>query len=350
MIDNILSNNKIKKILDKDNLKKVLKSDDIRKQMKAVNMTDISTSTFFILELTTTIPNQEITLPHFSGYTHNYIVDYGDNSGSKVVTSYNDANCTHIYAVSGTYQVKIKGTCETFWVSSDDDIRLTITKVESWGDVGIKYMRFYRCENLTNIPNDFIGGLKLMTSFNRAFFKCSSLVSIPSGLFCYCSEVTTFEHAFDSCSSLTSIPSGLFDYCPLVESFFYTFIGLVLLEFIPPGLFDNCSEVTTFYGCFEHAEIITEVPEGLFDYCPLVENFRACFYRCYLLSSIPSNLFDNCLSVTSFKGTFYYCNLQGTATELWERLPEPEGLYCYYHNYELTNYADIPEDWKQEEP
>ena len=347
MIKGILSENIIKGILSETNIKGILSENKIKETLSGIF--DI-TDPCFKITINTTIPNQEITLPHFGGYVHNYIVDYGDNSGVKTVTSYNDADCTHIYIVPGTYQIKIEGTCETFWVSASSTIRLTITKIISWGDVGIKHMRFYRCENLTNIPNDFIGGLRLITSFDRVFYKCLSLVSIPSGLFRCCSEVTTFENAFYGCSSLTSIPSGLFDNCPLVTSFFYTFIGLVLLEFIPPGLFDNCPLVTTFHGCFEHSEIITEIPSGLFDNCPLVDSFRACFYRAYALQTVPSGLFDNCSLVTSFKGTFYYCNLQGTAIKLWERIPEPEGKYCFYHNYELTDYNDIPEDWKEEEP
>jgi hypothetical protein len=65
---------------------------------------------------------------------------------------------------------------------------------------------------------------------------------------------------------------------------------------------------------------LSSIPDGLFNYCPLVTNFSSAFYQCYALT--------------------------GNAPELWISYPNASGEACFYENYELYNYVNIPNLWK----
>ena len=379
------------------------------KSIKISGLFISSHSPSFILQLTTTTANQSITLPHLHddgagyNYVHNYTVDYGDNSGLKKVVSYNDTNCTHIYSTIGTYLVKIFGTCETFYTNYTS-IRLLITKVLSWGMIGIKVVSFWGCQFMTSIPPDILGSFSLVQTFGGgdtwgSFQGCNSLTSLPLGLFDHCVWAWDFERTFYSCGNLISIPAGLFDHCVMAANFHYTFEGCNSLTSIPAGLFDHCPDVFTFRhlfeataissipaGLFDHCPIVTDmsyvfrecmnltsIPTGLFDHCPLVDdfsyvfegcinistipvdlfkynlnvyNFYDAFLSCRSLTSIPAGLFDHCQSVTTFYECFSQCYaLTGLAPDLWNTHSGATGTFCFSYDTSLSNYYDIPINW-----
>lgn len=79
-------------------------------------------------------------------------------------------------------------------------------------------------------------------------------------------------------------------------------------------------------------------------------SFDYCFGGCESLTAIPSGLFDNCTAVTSFVGCFRNCSsLTGLAPELWDKTKWPyvtRSDRCFVNCTGLSNYADIPSDWK----
>ena len=218
---------------------------------------------------------------------------------------------------------------------------------------------FYGCSSLTAIPDGLFDNCPDVTNFSYCFEGCSSLKSIPDGLFDNCTGVTTFRYCFQGCSSLTAIPDGLFDNCPNVTNFSYCFHDCSGLTSIPDGLFANCPDVTDFGYCFRECSSLTSIPQDLFDNGQNVQSFDWCFYNCRNLTSIPTDLFANCPNVTSFSSCFATCvSLSGTTPkdtdggELWERAGKEgypasvSGVDCFRECTGLSNYDEIPEDWK----
>ena len=178
-----------------------------------------------------------------------------------------------------------------------------------------------------------------VTDLSNAFYRCALLTSIPENLFANNPEVTIFEETFSLCTALTEIPENIFANCPEVTDFSYTFEGCSALKSIPENLFANNSAVTDFFRTF---------------------------YGCLALKSIPSSLFDNNRKVSSFSFTctFHGCSaltgespytmIDGQKVHLYERANYPEHFTtptgfqdCFYECTKLTDYAQIPSDWKE---
>ena len=289
----------------------------------------------FMIELTTTTGDKTFTIPMLSGYIYNYTVDWGDGSAISTITSWDDLDAIHTYASVLAYTVIIKGTCESFYSVGSTANALLITKVLSWGNVGIKKVSFQHAVNMTSIPTDTIGGLVLVTDFDNTFNACTSLASIPTGLFDYCVDVTSFDSTFFGCLTLTSIPSSLFSNNTLVTNFTYTFYNCnnistipntlftnnvnvtdfsytftyLPITSIPSGLFETCTEVTTFYGTFMECRNLLNIPGVLFYYNSNVTNFTSTFSYCVSLTGITVGIFNTCINVVNFNSTFNGCEI-----------------------------------------
>ncbi len=151
-----------------------------------------------------TVPdNTTVTLPHLSGYVYTYFVDWGDGSPRKYVAAYNDPNASHTYAVAGTYEVKIVGTCESFWVSNGA-MKGYITKHLKFGDIGLVALNFYGCSNLTGTIPDDSEGLNKLVNGAAMYFGTSVSGSIPSNFLYYSHLVTNLSYALAS-TDLTGI-------------------------------------------------------------------------------------------------------------------------------------------------
>ena len=221
---------------------------------------------------------------------------------------------------------------------------------------------FNECSSLTAIPNGLFDKNTQVTSFSGTFNECYSLTAIPNGLFDSCTKVTNFEYTFYECSALTTIPL-IFGNCPKVTNFKYTFQGCKALTSIPTGLFDNCTNVTDFGFTFSGCSSLTTIPQGLFDKCTKVTIFYSTFSGCSSLTTIPTGLFDNCPNVTIFGYMFYECTaltgespytlINGQKVHLYERKDYPDHFTaptstsdCFQNCTGLTDYAQIPADWK----
>jgi len=253
--------------------------------------------------------------------------------------------------------------------------------------VDVKNFRFCfnGCTRLTELPADLFKYNTLVTNFEYCFWGCSNIATIPSGLFDNNTLVTNFELCFCDCTRLTEIPSDLFKYCVDVKNFRFCFNGCTRLTELPADLFKYNTLVTNFERCFNGCSQLTSIPSGLFDNNTLVTNFEYCFWGCSQLTSIPSGLFDNNTLVTNFRYCFCDCSklqlrtdifdfanflnknmkfgncfyrssftgVQGTAPALWEAdygtgTPTTTGCFGGGGNSatSLTNYADIPAEWK----
>ena len=102
----------------------------------------------------------QVRLPLEPNGTYNFIVDWGDQTGS-VITSWNQAEVTHTYANPGNAPFTItvfdtNGSVLDGWRFNNSGDRLKILTVEQWGKVklGNNGGYFYGAENLTSDATD----------------------------------------------------------------------------------------------------------------------------------------------------------------------------------------------------
>jgi hypothetical protein len=144
-------------------------------------------------------------------------------------------------------------------------------------------------------------------TFADCFRYCSSLTSIPANLFDICVNANSFQETFYTCVNLTAIPDDLFKYNTAVTSFVNTFYQCANLTSTGSPNF-RTTAACSFASCFENCMGLTSIASGLFDTCVNATSFAGTFKTCYSLASIPANLFDNNVAVTTFNSVFYGCN------------------------------------------
>ncbi len=322
-----------------------------------------------------TVPdNTTVTLPHLSGYNYSYFVDWGDGTPRKYVSAYNDPNASHTYAVAGTYEVKIVGTCESFWVNNGA-MKSYITKLTEFGHVGIKTLNFYGCSNLTGtIPEDS-SGLNKLTSITYGFRDTGISGSIPEyflyfssnlqyagGLFLYSDISGAIPSTFlVNCTELVSIDS-MFRYSfisgPLPQTFLNTCTKLKSIAAfvantsisgpIPSTFLDFCIDLESAYGAFWGTNISGPIPLTFLNNCVKLLNAERLFFLCNdLTGPIPATFLDYSPLLVNIAYTFYGCVLlSGEAKDYWNNPQFTSYAGCYALDTQLTNYSLIPATWK----
>ncbi len=120
----------------------------------------------------------QITLPLESVGTYNFTVDWGDGSTSDI-TTWNQAEKTHTYAVAGVKILTIRGTL-IGWRFANGGDKLKITNISQWGDLrlGNSNGYFYGCTNLKITATDILD-LTGTTDMSYAF-SSSGITTVPS--------------------------------------------------------------------------------------------------------------------------------------------------------------------------
>ena len=114
-------------------------------------------------------------LPLQNGTT-NMTVYWGDGN-SDVITTYNQAELTHVYASSGSYQVTLDGSFHGIRFNNGGD-KLKLSSIDNWG---------------TNVWG----------SMSRAFYGCSNVVGAYSDS-PDTSSVLLMDYAFNGCTNFNS--------------------------------------------------------------------------------------------------------------------------------------------------
>ncbi len=115
---------------------------------------------------------------------------------------------------------------------------------------------------------------------------------------------------------------------------------------VPENLFDIVPNLKSIDEFFEWSGI-SEIPGGLLRKLDQLESCYYAFCGCKNLTSIPAGLFDHNPNITDLRGCFYECtNLTGEAPELWNMFPGASHEKCFGNCRKLSNYDDIPGDWK----
>ena len=106
----------------------------------------------------TTLTTQQVVLPYRNGQTYNCTVDWGDGTAVSNVTSYNDPDATHQYAVAGTYTSTISGQQGAWYFNNfPGGSKAQFMGVNQWGYLinsskGLEYA-FYGCAFATNFAS-----------------------------------------------------------------------------------------------------------------------------------------------------------------------------------------------------
>lgn len=283
----------------------------------------------FKIEVTTTTANTVFTVPlvDYGGLTPNLTINWGDSSSSPLINSSSSPDRIHTYVSPGTYIITISGFMPGFVVNNNSAIRSLITSIVQWGNVGLRAINFYGCNNLTTIPGSGdLSGVGGYTGLN---------------------EVVSFA-SFMRGTRISAIPADIFDYSPYATTFTNTFESILTLTTVPAGLFDNVPAATSFASCFSACIALTSVPNDLFDQSVNAVNFSSTFRNCRVLTNVLQFTYNT--QVTIFNNIYNMSSttnaLTGTAPSLWLRTPTPSGTDAFNNCFGLTNYADIPVNWK----
>ena len=118
---------------------------------------ELSDSTSFIITIDTTNAgsgSDTFVLPCGDTGTYNAVIDWGDSSTSNI-TTYNDANLSHTYALGGIYTVQVSGVLPWVKFANGGD-KLKITDITQWGTVEIESLdqSYWGCTNLSGTYTD----------------------------------------------------------------------------------------------------------------------------------------------------------------------------------------------------
>lgn len=269
-------------------------------------------------------------------------VDWGDGTVQTCPAGVVMASIDHQYAVEGEYQVTLKsGLGLAPFVSFKNN-----TQIKS---VDYSEVKWFRGDNE---QGDF-----------RELFRASGVITVAGNLFKYNNNATDFRQIFYNASSLISVPEDIFKSNAVASNFTTTFYYCRGLISIPSGLFKYNINASTFNGCFNSCNAIQEIPAGIFANNTSATTFTDVFRGCSsarlnsrIFSAIgdKGNRFANVTPTFSnaFSRSSYSGSVAGTAPDLWNYTfnGTPTTTGCFGGNgnsaTSLTNYADIPEDWK----
>jgi hypothetical protein len=237
--------------------------------------------------------------------TTNMTVYWGDGN-SDVITAWNQAELTHVYSSSGTYQI----TCDGSFGGVNNQLaldKLKFISIDNWGTNAFTKMSysFNGCANMvlnaTDEPN-FSGVLSL-----QAFMAgCTSLNTEIN--WTTTNNVTNFRSAFQGCTVLNSAITLNTD---SASDFYQMFYGCSVLN--SAITFSDTSGVTSmfqmFYSCTAFNQPLT------FDCTASISMYRM-FIFCTAFNSTLT--FTNTGAVTDMFQVFYGCTVFDQDISSWD--------------------------------
>lgn len=236
-------------------------------------------------------PINHFKLPLISAGSYDFTVDWGDNSESDRITTWNDPKIEHDYGDSQLRTVTIKGRCSRFAFEDRGD-KLKLINLQKWGHVGLTSMAgaFKGCSNMVLTATDHAdAGFGSILSFFDAFYGCSRMTGEFPLL--DTSSVKNFAGAWYGCSGLTGFPKIITSAALTVNLAWFNCTGLTQFPEI------DTSNVTNFQGAWYQCTNLTSFPRintanGI--------NFESAWRTCRKLRAFPE-------IVTTLATTFKDC-------------------------------------------
>ncbi len=301
-----------------------------------------------------------IILEFHSGYTYDYLIDWGDNS-SETVTDSNDL--THVYDSSGTYLIRItaaSGGADWGGLNfNNGGDKEKLIDIRQWGNLQWKNLSnsFYGCDNLDISASDAPDLTITITSLSSAW-RDSAITKLPllhptnnSSFLGICransnlttiNEAQSFEKAtalgvaFQNCTSLVNLPRYI--YAPNVGTVEFAFqnipaTGEITIEF---------ANLTYAGGCFRSSGFSKVTVLGDWgtstnasSFCYDMENLTE--FKCpggFDNITILTNFFGGCDNLTNEPS----CFVTGPTVTRLDYLYSGSGLTTIdLNNYDLTN-------------
>lgn len=211
-------------------------------------------------------------IPLVTQQTEPITVNWGDGN-SDIITTWNQAETTHTYAVEGVYNISVEGVVNGFQYNNSGD-RLKQLDITNWGEFNCLLTAvFHGCVNLTSLAEDIAWINSLVEG--REMFRGCSLTGLPTVM-----ELPVLTSAFAMFyqNSLTSLPNGM--QLPLLTSAFAMFRNNSLTS-LPNGM--QLPVLTNGNQMFR-ANFLTSLPDVM--ELPLLTNGSLMFYS-NSLTSLP---------------------------------------------------------------
>lgn len=282
---------------------------------------------------------------------------WGDGTQEVITASSTSQYYPHTYNAKGIYIVVLIGATE-FYRAPGVWLKRVLTPFPS-AVVRVRGM-FYECYYLETIPDGLLinanngGNSSFLSDYENFMAYCIRLQNIPDDLFAYHSPIyinNAFRGAgewyYRETGELIEMPMGLLRGCNILRNASSAFDECYFDE-IPPGFLNDCESLRMAASMFSNYRG-SVIPEGLFDNCPDLYTAAWMFFHANKVESIPETLFDNCPGITTFESAFEDCqSVHGKVPELWLSHPNANGTECFANMIAayITNYADIPSDWK----
>lgn len=268
------------------------------------------------------------------------VIDWGDGTSTEYKECIN--NPSHVYSNPGRYTVVAKGYCTQLDSNFGSKVIVDVKHIGS--DMGITIMSnaFVGQRHLTSLRPGVFDGLKKVTTFSNAFLQWSNQDEFQPRV----NEVSLFMRTN---KGLKHIPKNLFDKCVNVIDFSACFMGCEIQE-IPEGLFKNQRQLRNLAMTFCNTDI-HRIPLNLLDNNQLVDNMRYTFFNCNKVTGMsPYVLFKDSLYDKNGKFVCYKMH----KAHAYERDKFPiyfknviDHAYCFTGCTKLTDYENIPDNWKQ---
>jgi hypothetical protein len=297
----------------------------------SLNGTDrLSIDPAFVIQIDTTKGNGFTTfeLPLTNHLTDVYVEVVGRNDLRRHITTWNSGDRLIEFGAAGVYTIKLYG--QGGWSFNNAGDRLKLIRVDRLGSFRFNYAEgaFFGCSNMVYFDEQAVINAPNVTSLFAFLASCNNLASkIPPKLLYNCTNVTNLRSVFYNCSGLSgSIPSDLLLHVPLVTNLQWFFNG--------------CSGLSG------------SIPSDLLRYVPLVTNLQGFFRGCSGLvidaPFIDEALIPNVLNWVQFMFTSSTAgSITGTVQPIWLTAnPAAPKTDAFLNQIQLTNYADIPNDWK----
>lgn len=161
----------------------------------------------------TTIGNKTIVLPLVSTGVYDFYVDWGDGN-TDIITAWDQAEATHVYATVGAYIVNISGTIVGWSFRDNPTSAGDIALLQRWGDLildnGTIDGGYFYNTNWINITATDVPNLTGVTSFNQAFYG-SAIFHIVNLSVWDVSAITDMSECFKNCPSFDGVGLGGWD-------------------------------------------------------------------------------------------------------------------------------------------
>lgn len=253
---------------------------------------------------------------------------------------------------------------------------------------------FYGCSALETLPAGLFEKNTNVTTVTKCFQDCISLKGVPSRMFGATTKTKTLSYLFDGCTSLETIAADAFSGLAATStSFMYAFQDCKALKEVPDRLLKEVRTISTYTGMFRYCEGLRRVGSealnctaataltSVFEGCTALEeigeklivnpvkltSISGLFKNCSSLKSVPAGIFDECTMLKTVTNAFNGCTALGGESpytvvggkkyHLYERTAEnasTTGLTavtsskgCFTGCTQLSDYAQIPDAWKQ---